>query len=144
MQEIKAYLRSYIPALRYAEKCFRELDAVEDISIRSPKMDGMPRSPGLHGLEDQVARIEAVREKAEKARAKVLAMLDDIENRVEALENYDQRTVIKLRYIYGMEWAEIANETSWSMRTVFYIHGRALAEMRRQYDRAGKSHTGDG
>lgn len=143
MQEIKAYLRSYIPALRYAEKCFRELDAVEDISIRSPKMDGMPRSPGLHGLEDQVARIEAVREKAEKARAKVLAMLDDIEDRIEALENYDQKTVIKLRYIYGMEWTEIANEMSWSTRTVYNIHGRALAEMRKD-ERAGKSHTGDG
>lgn len=133
MQEIKAYLRSYIPALRYAEKCFRELDAVEDISIRSPKMDGMPRSPGLHGLEDQVARIEAVREKAEKARAKVLAMLDDIEDRIEALENYDQKTVIKLRYIYGMEWTEIANEMSWSTRTVYNIHGRALAEMRKRW-----------
>lgn len=142
MQEIKAYLRSYIPALRYAEKCFRELDAVEDISIRSPKMDGMPRSPGLHGLEDQVSRIEAVREKAEKARAKVLAMLDDIEDRIEALENYDQKTVIKLRYIYGMEWTEIANEMSWSTRTVYNIHGRALAEMRKD-ERAGKSHTGD-
>ncbi len=142
MQEIKAYLRSYIPALRYAEKCFRELDAVEDISIRSPKMDGMPRSPGLHGLDDQVARIEAVRERAEKARAKVLAMLDDIEDRIEALENYDQRTVIKLRYIYGMEWTEIANEMSWSTRTVYNIHGRALAEMRKD-ERAGKSHTGD-
>lgn len=142
MQEIKAYLRSYIPALRYAEKCFRELDAVEDISVRSPKMDGMPRSPGLHGLEDQVARIEAVREKAEKARAKVLAMLDDIEDRIEALENYDQKTVIKLRYIYGMEWTEIANEMSWSTRTVYNIHGRALAEMRKD-ERTGKSHTGD-
>lgn len=142
MQEIKAYLRSYIPALRYAEKCFRELDAVEDISIRSPKMDGMPKSPGLHGLEDQVARIEAVREKAEKARAKVLAMLDDIEDRIEALENYDQKTVIKLRYIYGMEWTEIANEMSWSTRTVYNIHGRALAEMRKD-ERAGKSDTGD-
>lgn len=143
MQEIKAYLRSYIPALRYAEKCFRELDSVEDISIRSPKMDGMPRSPGLHGLDDQIAWIEAVREKAEKARAKVLAMLDDIEDRIEALENYDQRTVIKLRYIYGMEWTEIANEMSWSTRTVYNIHGRALAEMRKD-ERAGKSHTGDG
>lgn len=142
MQEIKAYLRSYIPALRYAEKCFRELDAVEDISIRSPKMDGMPRSTGLHGLEEQVARIEAVREKAEKARAKVLAMLDDIEDRIEALENYDQKTVIKLRYIYGMEWTEIANEMSWSTRTVYNIHGRALAEMRKD-ERTGKSHTGD-
>lgn len=142
MQEIKAYLRSYIPALRYAEKCFRELDAVEDISIRSPKMDGMPRSTGLHGLEEQVARIEAVRERAEKARAKVLAMLDDIEDRIEALENYDQRTVIKLRYIYGMEWTEIANEMSWSTRTVYNIHGRALAEMRKD-ERTGKSHTGD-
>lgn len=130
--DIKAYLRSYIPARRYAEKCFRDLDA--EVFLRSPKMDGMPRSVEAHGLEEQVARIEAARKKAEAARAKVLAMLEDIENRIEALENFDQRTVIKLHYIDGLSWAKVAQEMYISERTLYYIHGRALAEMRKSWE----------
>lgn len=132
MQDIKDYLRSYIPALRYAELCFRELDAAEDVSIRSPKLDGMPRSSGNKGLEEQVARIDAIRRKAERAREKVLRMLEDIEDRIDSLEDMDQRLVIKMRYIYGCRWDEIATGANMSQRTVYYIHGKALAEMRKR------------
>lgn len=132
MPDIKEYLRSYIPALRYAELCFRELDAAEDVSLKSPKMDGMPRSSGTHGLEVQIAQIDAIRRKAEKAREKVLKMLEDIENRIDALENMDQKLVIKMRYLYGCRWDEIATGANMSERTVYRIHGQALAEMRRR------------
>ena len=131
MQDIKEYLRSYIPALKYAELCFRELDSLEDVSIQSPKMDGMPRTSSLHGVEDQVARIDAIRRKAEKARERVLTMLEDIEMRIDALENDDQRLVIKMRYIYGCRWDEIATGANMSQRSVYYVHGKALAEMRK-------------
>ena len=133
MQDIKDYLRSYIPALRYAELCFRELDTAEDVSIRSPKLDGMPRSSGNKGLEEQVARIDAIRRKAERAREKVLRMLEDIEDRIDALEDMDQRLVIKMRYIYGCRWDEIATGANMSQRTVYYIHGKALEEMRKRW-----------
>ena len=132
--DIKDYLRSYIPALRYCELCFRELDMAEDISIRSPKLDGMPRAYGGHGLDEQVARIDAIRRKAEKAREKVLNMLDDIERRIDELDDMDQRVVIKMRYIYGCRWDEIATGANMSQRTVFYLHGKALANMRRHHE----------
>ena len=133
MQDIKDYLRSYIPALRYCELCFRELDFAEDITIRSPKLDGMPRSFGGHGLEEQIARIDGIRRKAEAAREKVLTMLEDIENRIDELDDMDQRVVIKMRYIYGCRWDEIATGANMSQRSVFYIHGKALAEMRKKW-----------
>ena len=132
MQDIKEYLRSYIPALKYAELCFRELDALEDVGIQSPKMDGMPRTTSLHGIEDQVARIDTIRRKAEKARERVLTMLEDIEGRIDALTDDEQRLVIKMRYLYGCRWDEIATGANMSLRSVYYAHGKALAEMRKQ------------
>lgn len=129
MPDIKAYLKSYIPARRYAERCLRDLDA--ETFLKSPQMDGMPRSSNPHGLDEQVARIEAIRKKTERARAKVLAMLEDIEDRIEALPDHDQRMVMKLRYIEGLSWEEVANEMSMSVRPVYYIHGKALAQMRK-------------
>lgn len=130
--DIKDYLKSYIPALRYCELCFRELDMAEDVSVRSLKMDGMPRAFGAHGLDEQIVRIDAIRRKAEKARDKVLAMLDDIESRIDELEDMDQRVVIKMRYIYGCRWDEIATGANMSERTVYRVHGQALANMRRK------------
>lgn len=132
MQDVKAYLRSYIPTLRYAQLCFRELDMAMDVSIKSPRLDGMPRGGSLGGLELQVAEIEALRRKAEKAREKVLAMLDQIENMIDGLDDMDQKMVIKMRYIYGCQWAEIAVSANMAERTVYYLHGKALAELRKK------------
>ena len=131
MQDVKTLLKSYIPAYRYALKCFRELDSARESTIRSPRMDGMPRTGSVSGLELQVAMIERIRKKAEKEREKVLKMLDQIEDMIESLEDPEQKTVIKLRYVYGYTWSEIAISTEMAERTVYYVHGKALATLRK-------------
>lgn len=131
MQDVKTLLKSYIPALRYAEKCFRELDIARESTIRSPRMDGMPRTGSISGLELQVAMIDRIRRKAEKERDRVLKMLDKIEDMIESLEDPEQKTVIKLRYVYGYTWSEIAISTEMAERTVYYVHGKALANLRK-------------
>ena len=131
MQDVKTLLKSYIPALKYAEKCFRELDIARESTIRSPRMDGMPRTGSVSGLELQVAMIERIRRKAEKERDRVLKMLDQIEDMIESLEDPEQKTVIKLRYVYGYTWSEIAISTEMAERTVYYVHGKALANLRK-------------
>lgn len=131
MQDIKAFLKSYLPALRSAERWFREWDQAEDVSVKSPKMDGMPRSEGIHGLELQVELIERCRTRAEKERDRALAILDKIEDMVERLDDADYRRIIRDRYIIGMEWLEVADDVHMSQRTVFRVHGKALAEMRK-------------
>ena len=131
MQDIKILLKSYIPALKYAEKCFRELDIARESTIRSPRMDGMPRTGSVSGLELQVAMIDRIRRKAEKERDRVLKMLDQIEDMIESLEDPEQKTVIKLRYVYGYTWSEIAISTEMAERTVYYVHGKALSNLRK-------------
>lgn len=131
MQDVKTLLKSYIPALRYAEKCFRELDIARESTIRSPRMDGMPRTGSISGLDLQVAMIDRIRRKAEKERDRVLKMLDKIEDMIESLEDPEQKTVIKLRYVYGYTWSEIAISTEMAERTVYYVHGKALANLRK-------------
>lgn len=131
MQDVKTLLKSYIPALRYAEKCFRELDIARESTIRSPRMDGMPRTGSISGLDLQVAMIDRIRRKAEKERDRVLKMLDQIEDMIESLEDPEQKTVIKLRYVYGYTWSEIAISTEMAERTVYYVHGKALANLRK-------------
>lgn len=130
--EIKSYLRSYQPALKYWELCTRRLDEAKEISLKSPKMDGMPRGGSSGGIEIQVDRILAAEKRLEKARNQALAILNDIENMIESLEDFDQKTVLRLRYIDGLTWDEVSIHASWSTRTVRRIHGRALEELRKR------------
>ena len=110
----------------------KEWDEAEQISVRSPKMDGMPRTGGVHGLEMQVAMIEKARKRAEKERDRAMRILDECEKMIDSLEDFDQRNVLRKRYIDGMEWSEVAIYANMAERTVFYVHGRALNELRRR------------
>lgn len=129
--EVKTYLRSYQPALKYWELCTRRLDEARDIGVRSPKMDGMPRSGAGGGIEMQIDRIMAAERRLNKARDEALEILEGIEDMIESLENFDQKRILRLRYIDGLTWDEVAMDAGFSERSVRRIHGRALEELRR-------------
>ena len=130
--EVKAYLRSYQPALKYWELCTRRLDEAKEISLKSPKIDGMPRGGTSGGIEMQIDRILAAEKRLEKARDQALAILNGIEDMIESLDDFEMKTVLRLRYIDGLTWDEVAIHATWSTRTVRRIHGRALDELRRK------------
>lgn len=131
MQDVKEILKSYIDFERYARKCFREVDMAEETLLRSPRMDGMPRSGNISGLDEQVAQIDRLKRKANKERQKALDAQEQIYDMISTLKNPRQKAVIKLRYIYGESWDEIASSLELKKRMVLYIHGKALAEMRK-------------
>ena len=132
--DIKTWLGLYRKALDYAIKCFRELDSV-DVSVKSPNMDGMPRCTSTGDNVERIAIMRvALSDRADKARREALEMAEEIYNTIETLEDYGQRTVLILRYIYGYSWDEVANNMETSIRTVHRLHGRALEKLRRLKD----------
>lgn len=52
-----------------------------------------------------------------------------LEERLAALEDPRQRTVMQLRYLHGMAWQDIAEEMFYSLRWVMKLHRAALAEL---------------
>lgn len=130
--DVKKKLRSYLPALRYAVVCANRLDAIRETLLKSPKMDGMPRASTVGGLELMAATIEAEERRLDRARKKALAILDEIEDMIDSLEDYDGKKVLRLHYIGGLTWDQVAVESHWSESTVRRIHGRALEELRRR------------
>lgn len=131
MQDVKEILKSYIDFERYAMKCFREVDMAEETLLRSPRMDGMPRSGNISGLDEQVAQIDRLKRKANKERQKALDAQEQIYDMISTLKNPRRKAVIKLRYIYGESWDEIAASLELKKRMVLYIHGKALEELRK-------------
>ena len=130
--DVKMKLRSYLPAFRYAITCADRLDAIRGTLIKSPKMDGMPRSQSVGGLEIIAAAIDAEEKRLTKARTKALAILDEIEDMIDSLDDYDAKKVMRLHYIDGLTWEQVATASHWSESTVRRIHGRALEELRRR------------
>lgn len=131
---VEKILRSYIPAARYATVCFLELDEARSAYPKSPRMDGMPRGGGCGGLDEQVARIEALEKRAEKAREAALSLEETIYDMIDALDDFAQKSTIKLHYIYGYPWVKVGMMIHYSESHARWINAnaiKALKEMKR-------------
>lgn len=123
----KKYLRSYWEATRREREILEEIQRLrEDKMFPSVVNDGMPRGGDQSDLsyymvllDEQIELLKA--ERLEKARAYA-----GIENRIRGMENEDEQRVLRLRYIRGLKWEEVAVEMEHSWQHVHRIHARAL------------------
>ena len=130
-EEKKEYLRSYRRAVK------REKDILDEIQrLRSDKMfpsvanDGMPKGSNQSDLSDYIAildeQIELLKvERLEKARC-----YQKIEKQIKQMENEDEQEVLRLRYITGLKWEEVAARTSYSWKHIHRIHSSALCNFK--------------
>ena len=116
----KEYLKSYRRAVK------REQDILEEIQrLRLDKMfpsvvcDGMPHGSSHSDLSEQIELLKE--ERLEKAKC-----YQRIERQIRQMENEDEREVLRLRYIKGLKWEEVALKMNYSWKWVHKIHGRAL------------------
>lgn len=130
--DAKKLLSEYIPATKYVAVCEAEISALWDTTLRSPKTDAMPKGQELGGLETTVAVIEAAERRLRKAIERAEALRDKCDAMIEGLESHDQKTVLRLRYMEGLYWYQIADEVGFSERQTLRIHGRALRELQRR------------
>ena len=136
--EIKDKIAECRAAMKRAKRLAQELDAAMDPRPRSPKLTGMPRSGQNTTLDLQMEIIEAAKQRFEAAREILLEKMNELEEKIDALEEYDQRAVMYFHYIYGWKWAEVADRMGWSERTVRRIHAKALEEMGRHENSVAK------
>jgi predicted DNA-binding protein (UPF0251 family) len=130
-EEKKEYLRSYRRAVK------REKDILDEIQrLRSDKMfpsvanDGMPKGSNQSDLSDYIAildeQIELLKvERLEKARC-----YQKIEKQIKQMENEDEQEVLRLRYITGLKWEEVAARMSYSWKHIHRIHSSALCNFK--------------
>ena len=126
--DIKAWLSQYRSADRYARKC-AELAEDARQTLRSPNFDRVPRRSLPFNLDYTMEKLEIQEEKLTRAKEKALALLAEIEDAIDQLEDYDQKQVLRDRWISGMSWQDIAEDCYLSERSVYYIHQKALAEL---------------
>ena len=123
----KEYLKSYRRAVK------REQDILEEIQrLRLDKMfpsvvcDGMPHGSSHSDLSDYMAIMDEQIELLKEERLEKAKCYQRIERQIRQMENEDEREVLRLRYIKGLKWEEVALKMNYSWKWVHKIHGRAL------------------
>lgn len=126
-EEKKEYLRSYRRAVK------REKDILTEIQrLRTDKMfhsvvnDGMPKGSSQSDLSAYIAILDEQIELLKAERLEKARCYQKIERQISQMENEDEQEVLRLRYILGMKWEEVAVKMNYSWKWIHKIHGRAL------------------
>lgn len=128
-QFLRQYEEAHRLALRYKTEYEKEMELVD--SVRSTLGgDGMPHGSGVsRKVEDQAIRL------GEKAMEYKQAMENAIRVRQEVFDVIHdipgiEGDVLYYRYLCFMEWDKIADKLSYTVRSIYYAHGRALQIVR--------------
>lgn len=123
----KEYLKSYRRAVK------REQDILEEIQrLRLDKMfpsvvnDGMPHGSSHSDLSDYMAIMDEQIEFLKEERLEKVRCYQKIERQIRQMENEDEKEVLRLRYIKGLKWEEVALKMNYSWKQVHRIHSSAL------------------
>ena len=63
----------------------------------------------------------------EKKVAVLISLREEINEQIDLLDSSEEQMLLRYRYIDGLTWDEIERMMNVSERTVFRIHGNALA-----------------
>lgn len=128
----KEYLRRYRKAEEELERLDVELRELRRITALKPmSYDGMPHGSGGAGdLSDFAVKADRLRKKIIKAGYQRIRVFKEIRDRIEALPDEKQKSVLIYRYIKGMGWEEIAVKMGYTYRHITRLHGEALSELK--------------
>ena len=127
----KEYLKSYQRSAK------REQDILEEIrKLRMDKMfpsvvnDGMPKGSSQSDLSGYAATLDGLIEKLKKERLEKIQHLRNIEDQIGKMQDEDEKRVLRLRYIKGLKWEEVAVEMGYSWKQTHRIHSQALIDLK--------------
>ena len=130
-EQKKEYLKSYRRAIK------REQDILEEIQrLRLDKMfpsvvnDGMPHGSSHSDLSDYIAILDEQIDLLKEERLEKVRCYQKIERQISQMENEDEQEVLRLRYILGMKWEEVAVKMDYSWRQIHRIHSAALLNLK--------------
>ena len=133
----KERLRKYRAIKLERDHIRAKIEEIETLlySLRSPQMSGMPRG----GNETRDDRRDALIERKTELRA-LYAQKEEaldmeilaIEAAISALSNPIERTLMRLYYIDGLTWEEVAVRIHYGWTKTHELHGSALRQLKQQ------------
>mgnify|MGYP001863189940 CR=1 FL=1 len=123
----KEYLSSYQKAVRREQEILDEIQQLRmDEMFPSVVNDGIPKGSEQRDLSDYVAKLDELIEKLKQERFEKIKRMDDILYHISLLRDEDEKRVLRLRYIKGLKWEEVAVNMDYKWAQMHRIHSRAL------------------
>ena len=123
----KEYLSQYLRAMRREQDVLMEIQRLRaDRMFPSIVNDGMPGGGDCGDLSDYVAILDKQIELLKKERLEKIRVYSDILKCLRTWEGDAERDVLWHRYIWGMQWGDIADVMGYSIRQILRIHEGAL------------------
>ena len=124
----KEYLRQYLKAKRAQEILEQEIDELrlDRMIPGSPAQDGMPHGSGGGDLSGYAARLDELDQKLREQMYKKIQLRAEITEKIDAMPDETESLLLRLRYIHGLKWEEVAVKMDYSWRAVHKIHSKAL------------------
>ncbi|SMC38396.1 DUF1492 domain-containing protein [Papillibacter cinnamivorans] len=128
----KEYLMQYREAY---DAISDKLDEIRRLLAMATKMnqtissDRVSASHNQDKLSSAVARIADMKSEIDDEMKYLIEMKRIVLSTINSIPNKRQRRVLRLRYINGMRWEEIAVKIERDYRWVHRLHGKALIEV---------------
>lgn len=124
----KEYLRKYLEAKRMQEVLEREIDELrlDRMIPGSPAQDGMPHGSGGGDLSGYVARLDELDRKLRAQMYKKIQLRAEITEKIDAMSDETESLLLRLRYIHGLKWEEVAVKMDYSWKQIHRLHSKAL------------------
>ena len=121
------YLKKYEEAVRQAERCRLRIEEIRLRRIIAPVVnDGMPHAKNKSDLSGYAAILEQEEKRYMKYRHNRAMKCKKITDRVERMEDEDEKDILIYRYIKLMKWYDICDKMGYSRQQVYRVHERAL------------------
>ena len=123
----KEYLKQYEKAVRQMKRSEEKITEMRLSKIMpSVGNDGMPHAHNNTDLSAYAALLDEEERRYTKARYHRIKLCQEITDKIERMDNEDEKDVLMYRYIRLMKWEDICVKMGLSWRRTHYIHNDAL------------------
>jgi hypothetical protein len=125
----KEYLSRYKSAYREAKDIELRMARLR-LKYSSPaaiEYSDMPKAhDSEHDLSDYASQMDGLISLLIAQYSKCMGIETDILSRIDAMQNWEEKELLRYRYVDGLSWDSIIERMPFAPRTVYRIHGSAL------------------
>ena len=130
--EKELFLRGYEELAEFEKEKHDDLMEFRSMieSTKTQKYSGMPFGGKISGVEDIMAKLEALENELNMAEKNRSCRCNDIMEATSKLEDETERIVLTMRYLEFEAWDRVAHKIGKSLRHTHRIYARAVRNIR--------------
>ena len=127
----KEFLMSYQKEKRRVRRLEEQLEELRRNKM-SPSVtnDGMPHGTDKKDLSDYAVKVDEIEQELVAARYCRICAFQEVQKRIEAMEDEREKDLLTYRYLKGLKWEEICVRMDYKWRQVHRIHAMAIKNLK--------------